>query len=374
MEDERRGVPSASGVVRVALCPGSWLLENQCPNTTSDAAESGTRIHAVLAGEIPASELSDDEQRVADRCHEMDERLPELIGFDGEFDADIRECRLWSDGDPRRSGYSGKPDRIRISHSAGLILVTDYKTGYGDVPPAESNWQMRALASLAYRIYDIPCVYVALIAPRTVDSLTICKYGRDDLLLAHRDISDKIELASNLDAPRIPGEEQCKYCRAKAICPEARAAALAITKYDAGAGEAIAVPTLTAEQLAEALPQLDNAEKIIKAIRDQAKIFVAAGGAIPGYEEKPGVTRREIPDAQAAFAAVSDIITPEEYQTACSVSVAALEALYGAKAGLKGKALKSAFAERLGDALVSKQAAPSLVRSKSVSHTNAITE
>ena len=31
IEDERQGLPSASGMQRLFLCPGSWNAERKCP-------------------------------------------------------------------------------------------------------------------------------------------------------------------------------------------------------------------------------------------------------------------------------------------------------------------------------------------------------
>jgi hypothetical protein len=52
------------------MCPGSWELSKQAPvEPTSQYAETGTRIHASLAGE--SVELSHDEQWVRDECERL---------------------------------------------------------------------------------------------------------------------------------------------------------------------------------------------------------------------------------------------------------------------------------------------------------------
>ena len=356
MTDERRGVPSASGLERVALCPGSWPLEQQCPpeEELSFAAE-GTLIHSVLAGEIPGDALTADQQWVVDQCRDLEERVVASFGMD---DAEIeREVRLWFD-DP---AFSGKPDAIY--RLGGKILCLDYKSGRGAVPSADGNWQMRALAVLAARHYGATEVLVAIIQPRAKESLTICQYNESSLRQAEQMIAGIVRDSLSTDAPRVPGDKQCRYCRAKSICPEIRNEALSIITPEALVAGSVTLPALTGEQLAEILPKCDLAEQVIKGAREQAKNLLASGGDIPGYGLKEGASRREIPDAQKAFAALDDIITPAEFQAVCSVGLSKLEKLYGEKVGLTGGALRNALATRLGDAIQAKPAAaPTLVR------------
>ena len=48
-EDVRGGKPSASGMQRLALCPGSWQAEAKCPpSEDSPDANMGTRLHKCM--------------------------------------------------------------------------------------------------------------------------------------------------------------------------------------------------------------------------------------------------------------------------------------------------------------------------------------
>ena len=46
--DPRQGLPSASAFGRLALCPGSFTLEQSCPDEISAAANEGTLLHAYM--------------------------------------------------------------------------------------------------------------------------------------------------------------------------------------------------------------------------------------------------------------------------------------------------------------------------------------
>lgn len=356
IEDERRGVPSASGLERVALCPGSWALEQQCPpDEDSPYAAEGSMLHAVLAGEISDDGLTSDQQWIVSECQDTEARI--VANLDMESASVEREQRLWYP-DP---AFSGKPDAIYIQGTK--LLAVDYKTGRGAVPSAESNWQMRALAVLTAHHYGVTDVYVALIQPRGKEPLTICHYNERNLERAARSITNVIRKAMSAEAPRVPGDKQCRYCRAKMFCPEIRGEALSIVPVEAITTAVVELPTLTAEQLAVLLPKCELAEQVIKGVKAQAKQLLENGGEIDGYALQEGATRREIPDAQKAYAKLDDIVTPEEYAGVCTVGLGKLEKLYGEKAGLKGGALRAALAGRLGDAMIEKPpAAPSLVR------------
>ena len=75
--DPRAGNVSASGVPKVALCPGSHDAEKGKPRQTNPLAEAGTRIHAALeVGNIDA--LDDDEEiKLAVKAAELRDELIE---------------------------------------------------------------------------------------------------------------------------------------------------------------------------------------------------------------------------------------------------------------------------------------------------------
>ncbi len=351
--DERRGFPSASGLEHIALCPGSWNAERGLPDLGGADAESGTKLHAVLADEEDGADLDGSDAWAVDRCREIEAGLVAQLGFDGGADV-FTEVRLWYADDTCE--WSGKPDRIyRLD---GRALLVDWKTGRGDVAPAESNWQMRGLAVLidAAHSRSLDEIFVALIQPRSSEPVTLARYERADLTRAEMEIRAALYWASKEDAPRTPGEAQCKYCRAKDRCPEALGQAVALVD--------VSLPALTGEQFAEYLPQVKAAKKTIDAFLKAAGAFIEGGGVIPGWEMKPGTADRSIVDPQGAYAALADVVTAEEFMAICGVPVGKLEALYEKKSGLRGEALKVKLAERLGAAIGMKQKAASLARAK----------
>jgi hypothetical protein len=98
MDDDRKGLPSASSWRRYELCAGSWQLEQEAKrlgqeaHKSSAAADRGTRIHAYLAGE--KVELFEAEQKTADFLKERALEQVKRIFGDSEVKV-LKEKRLW---------------------------------------------------------------------------------------------------------------------------------------------------------------------------------------------------------------------------------------------------------------------------------------
>ena len=135
--DERQGLPSASGMQRLFLCPGSWNAERKCPvDEESDDAALGTMLHAHMEqGTMP--EDSEDAEAVA-WCHEMEIYLCEKhLGMKKDWTdvQTLRETRLFE----RDRLFSGKPDMVAVWDRKAFVV--DYK--FGDRETARHRKQIR---------------------------------------------------------------------------------------------------------------------------------------------------------------------------------------------------------------------------------------
>lgn len=97
IRDERQGLPSASGMQRLFLCPGSWNAERKCPiDEESEDAAMGTILHAHMEqGTMP--EDPEDAEAVA-WCREMEKALCEKhLGMKENWTdvQTVREVRLF---------------------------------------------------------------------------------------------------------------------------------------------------------------------------------------------------------------------------------------------------------------------------------------
>src|SRR5687768_4146016 len=95
----RKGLPSASGMERMILCPGSWQLERtiELDDSPSRSALDGTMLHEILAGLRSEDGLSERHQWVVQRCRAIVGELEITLGFpsDAVGRRAIVEERFW---------------------------------------------------------------------------------------------------------------------------------------------------------------------------------------------------------------------------------------------------------------------------------------
>ena len=356
MNDERNGLPSASSMERYQLCPGSYMAERGLPEATSEDAETGNRIHAVLAGDAVTTPLTDDEERTMEACRRQAEDLiTETVPGN---DAIHEERRLWFGNQ-----WSGKPDVVAVDCIFADGLVIDYKTGRGEVASAEGNMQLRALAVLAAEEHKLDRVTVAIVQP-LAGPPSVCLYAAGDLKTARNEVLGIIDAIRRPDAPRIPSAKACQYCKAKGTerCPESIAAVESLPLEVSRDGREI---VLTPERLAELLEKLPMVEKVIEAIRGKARRMLEAGETVPGWALKPGAERETITDPTTVYnRAAAAGVNSESFMACVSVTKGKLKDAVKASTGDKGKALDARMESILAGCTETKQAAPSLAKVK----------
>ena len=348
MTDERKDKMSGSAMATYAACAGKFQLEITCPPSESGAAaEMGTRIHTYLAGEEII--LTDEEQGIATRCLNEYAEILATLDF-GEPDHKTIEKRLWY-GDI----WSGQIDLIL--HWGDKVLILDWKTGRtGTGNSAADNLQLRAYAVLVKKnLPNIKEAYVAIVQPMA-HPFTIAHYDEEDLIAADEQIQAIVEASLAPNAPRTPSPDACKYCRAKAICPEAAGVTNELVVSPS------AVPALTNEAIADYLEKADVVEGFIEALREEGKKRLLEGQEIAGRKIQAGRTSRSIEDPMAAFEKLG--IEPDLFLTACKVSVPQLEKVFATTNDMKAKEAKAKMEELLEGVLVSKTGAPMMVRAK----------
>jgi CRISPR/Cas system-associated exonuclease Cas4 (RecB family) len=331
-----------------ADCAGRFQLENTCPPSEGGAAaDMGNRIHLYLAGEDIT--LNDEEQAIADRCKEEYAEIIEALDF-GAPDHVTVEKRLWY-GDI----WSGQIDLIL--HWGDKVLIIDWKTGrIGTGNTAADNIQLRAYAVLVRKNLNIKEAYVAIVQPMA-QKYTIAHYDESDLIAAETQIQGIVEAAMHPEAPRTPSPSACKYCRAKAICPEAGGVASDLAVFTPAQ-----VPALSNESISDYLEKADIVEAFIEAIREEAKSRLLAGHEIAGRKLASGRTSRSIEDLSGAFERAG--LDSGQFLSACKVSVPALEKIFATTKDMKPAEAKAALGKLLEDVLVTKTGSPIMVRQK----------
>lgn len=308
---------SASGFKQVMLCPGSKVLQAGRPDETTIYAAEGTAAHTllswVLTDSTPAAgyvgrvlevdgfriditdDMADYVQQVADFV------VTELKGEHGVVMTDQRVTYADYLGVPRDTAW-GTADVI-VARGDRLIVM-DLKYGRGVEVDGEGNPQLQlyglgALDTLQGVAGEFTEVELIIAQPRIsrepsrwVTSVeAIEQWGRTiatDAVRLARQASDHAVCVKWAETYLRPGEEQCRFCRAKAVCPKLAAeVALQVSAAPATADEfnAITDPKgFDDDKLGYAMSKANLIEDWITGVRAEVERRLLAGAQVPGFK------------------------------------------------------------------------------------------
>lgn len=223
---------------RWGLCPGSIREEAKYPDDRSGpAAIDGTHTHTML--EFCLSGPWEPEELVGQTMQDNDgkflidddraERVRIAVDYVKQRVAEQPGCKVIAEQrvNPNRliarDDMSGTVD-IQI-HGTDVLEIVDYKDGMGAVQ-AEGNAQLELYAVGALADADEPYpwkrVRMTIIQPK------MALRGQPAITSHEVDISEILAIVDRLviegaavdapDAPLVPGESQCKFCKAKGSC------------------------------------------------------------------------------------------------------------------------------------------------------------
>jgi len=355
-QDDRRGLPSASNWRRYELCAGSFQLEcearrlGQEAHKKSEAAASGERIHARLAGQ--SVELGETEATTAAFLAERAEE--QVIRIFGSKDVPhIAEKRLWLDYDGKKA-LSGRFDVCYFTEKVALVI--DFKAGWREVDAAEQNAQLKVLAVLVgIALPSVEEIVVQIISGPY--GVTQANYNLEALSQAYREIIATLRAINDPNAGFNPSIAACTYCNANLICAATKALVKPLARTQMSA-----LPD--GDRAAKLLDECELLERHIDAIREYyaERLTADASYELPGYAMVPNAPRREIADVDAARRKLGEFLDEGELNTAMDLKVGQVEKLFGKKVGLKGKELREKFNSIMHGVLIEKEPKPSLKR------------
>ena len=340
--DPRQGLPSASTFGRLALCPGSFTLEQTCPDESSSAASEGTLLHAymeqLLTGEPwEGTQLTAEQVELCERALRLLDGVKEMIERDNPgavFHLISTEERVFYRNLFGTAYYSGQWDALFEVNcpDSSFMMVADWKFGRVEVDSAEANRQLEALVPLVAQKehHDNAIhqgIYAAIIQPRVAGPASVAFYDAEAIDQAEQRSLAVAKAAIDPDAPRYCSEEACRYCRAKAVCHEATTmveqASLITTDRDKW-------ELFSAEEKVQAYRLAKTAKKWAAAVEYRFEQDVAAG-LIPGFEMGPGRTSFTVTDPSGAFSALNseypEAVTAEAFAGCCKVGITELDKL-----------------------------------------------
>jgi hypothetical protein len=337
VQDRAHARLGASGWSTWGVCPGSDPLGEGLSNTSSSYAKEGTAAHALLeaclVGEVDAETLLGEEIIVEGEVFTVDNDMADAVN------SAIDIIKSYHDGGTMlieqmvpidhltgEEGAEGPADVAIVSRDGTLLTIVDYKHGQGVMVYADEqitieqaaagakhqpNGQLAMYASgwlhaNGFMYEDVEKVRLVVIQPRmewhdeyeiTVDQLR----AFEDVVreaAGRVELERQAQLEGGADLTLVPGEKQCKFCKAKGICPALRNSigpALATvadpSKIDEfedlslpkKAAAVIVNEGVTNERLAEFLRAIPLIEQAIEAAGTEALRRLTAGLEIPGF-------------------------------------------------------------------------------------------
>lgn len=312
---------TASGAYRWLVCTPSAKLEQQFPNKTSKYAEEGTVAHA--AAELTA-------RYFLGQCSETDfekefDQLMKSEYFDGEMREAAgdyarlilsrRDEALKSCEDPQVfletrldfgvfvPGGFGTGDCVILSEP--VLEVIDFKYGKGTPVYADQNPQMRLYALgawLAYGdLYDFTTVRMTIFQRRIREQPSVYEEPVEDLLAwAEKVVKPAADLAAQGLGEFVPGEETCRFCRAKQKC---RARAEQNLKLFDENPEPL---VLSLKEAGEILKKAKDIEAWLKDLKALVTGTLISGGEVPGWKLVEGRSTRKLASEDEVVKAMTE--------------------------------------------------------------------
>jgi hypothetical protein len=376
--------PSSSGMF--LNCPGSLVPNLLAPDNAGVDAAYGTVAHGISELWLKSGKRPNHLVGTNEFVESADWGF--LIWIDEEMLDYAQMCIDWVDLLPgtrwveRRVDFSRIAPIPRQTGTADLIIiqgkrliVIDWKFGKGVPVYAERNTQgmLYALGAMweveAAGHERIEEIEIRIGQPRR-DHFDEWVISRDDLLEFAGWAKARMELAWQLDAPRVAGVKQCEFCKVKATCAANAKLQIELTEGmfdDLDTGHAVGAEsmqafkdridddlmplelnsidagTLNTEQLLKLLPFRRTADKWWASVPVEIMKRYAEGEDLTPYNYKvvEARSRRYFPDKDEALSHLTELGVPEDQSVEKTlVSPAQAEKLLK-KAGYRNKDIPS---------------------------------
>lgn len=312
---------SASASHRWLACPPSAKLCAEVPDEESPYARQGTDAHELcqyLVEKELGRDVTNPTQNLEFYDAEMQESAEGYCSFVMEQIAKSKEhCP-----DPlvcveQKLDYSkwvqdgfGTGDCVIVADDT--LHIIDMKYGVGVLVSASGedgtgNSQLKCYALGALDtfgdLYNIRRIKLSIYQPRRENTDTFEMSVEELLKWADEVLSPRAKLAYEGNGEFSAGEH-CRFCRIKATCRKRAAYSLELAKY-----EFAEAPSLTSEEIAAILPQIDTLVSWADDIKAYALERALSGTSYPGFKLVEGRSVRKYTDE----AAVIDVVAAEGF-------------------------------------------------------------
>lgn len=311
----------ASNAHRWLNCPGSVKAEQGFKDQSSPFALEGTRAHelselALFKDKEPQHWIG--KPLVENSDFIVDEEMANYVQVYTDY------CRAISKGadevfiEQRVSYNDWVPEGFGTNDFGALFLkdkrikIADLKYGKGVQVDAENNPQAMLYGLGTYAefswISDFDWVDIAIIQPR-LDHISEWSISVKDLLKWAEWVSQRAEIALSEDAERVPGEKQCRFCKAKGTCPALMKYTEDIIMAEFDDLDDMPSPdTLTQEQLRKVLEHKGLIEGWLSSVETVVRERLEAGEDFAGFKIVEGRSLRRWGDEAQAEAKLIDLL------------------------------------------------------------------
>ena len=330
---------SASGSFKWALCPGSPEMESAYEDKGSIYAKEGTLAHSVAEAILqrplkPSFPLElnqqDEPQAMIDYAQMYVDYIYGIIPLSHHHLIQIEHQVDFSQWVP---GGFGTSDAYCLVDD--VLHVFDLKYGKGVKVEAANNFQLRlyalgVVASLP-NTAPMPKTFVLHICQPRIDNFQAEFLSQQDLFGFADWITDRARLALQPNAPRVPGEKQCTFCKGKADCPELKAHIEKAMSIEFDDFDLPFLSKLNDEQKSRVLHASGMLIAFIGAIKDNFTGRLLDGESIKGWKLVHGRGSRSWVDEDCAADAMGLILSEEDIYEKKLISPPKAEKLLGKK-------------------------------------------
>lgn len=347
-----------SGSERWLHCTPSAAAEQEVEDVSSDFAREGSLAHALAAKALNGYLGRDTEaqdREIAElsaefSTEEMAEYVESYVAYvTGEAaGADRLEIETKLILDRWIGSGSGTADAVIIKGET--LHIVDLKYGKGVRVEAEDNPQMKIYALGALDLYDpfseISKVRMTIFQPR-IGNVSTAEIGFEELKEWGVEVLKPLAAVASRGLGARREGKWCKFCKVRATCTQRTLASLRkwLSNPDA--------ESLSLADLGDLKPYMKDISEWVTSVNDHCLDLALKGSVIPGHKLVNGRSTRKISDPERAKTAFEEagiefdrVFRPLELKT-----LTALEKEIG----------KKRLAEILGDIIVRKEGAPTLV-------------
>lgn len=301
---------SASSSHRWMECPGSVEACKDYPNTSSVFADLGTLCHEMAERcLLHKIEPDSSDEVVNDWVSTYCNYINSLPVFEKHIELRVDLSQWIPDG-------FGTADFVGIDSGTGTLYVVDLKSGKGVKVFSEQNTQLMLYALGAYSefidFYPI-CRVVLVIVQPPLDHIDEWELSVCDLLEWGDNVKVKAKTALAPDAKRIPGDQQCRWCAHKAVCPELKQLTEQ-TVLNAFEDETLTpVNRLSDKDVLQVLLRKDLIISWLSALEDYTSQRLLNGDSVIGFKLVEGRSVRQWKDEKQAADRLKSLTTEDIY-------------------------------------------------------------